>query len=113
MTTSNNISSMKLCYMVMSFTLPKQSQRSRSILNEGSRFLALFLEETETLSYNRRITVFKSLSVVNQPFGVNYYKKEFDLWGANSFLSEQIPCQRGTSAGVAYRNLCRLIQNYF
>ena len=46
---------MKFCYST-NFTLPKQSQRSRSILQDGSRSLGLFKRET-TLSYNRRNTV--------------------------------------------------------
>ena len=43
---------MKFCYNTK-FTLPKQSQRSRSILQDGSRSLGLFWKE-KTLSYNRR-----------------------------------------------------------
>ena len=38
------------------FTLPKQSQRSRSILQDGSRSLGLFWKE-KTQSYNQRNTV--------------------------------------------------------
>ena len=37
----------------MRFTLPKQSQRSRSVLQDGSRFLGLFWKE-KTSSYKRR-----------------------------------------------------------
>ena len=47
---------MKFCYNT-NFTLPKQSQRSRSILPDGSRSLSLFWKE-KTLSYNQRNTVF-------------------------------------------------------
>ena len=43
---------MKFCYNT-NFTLPKQSQRSRSILQDGSRSLGLFWKE-KILSYNRR-----------------------------------------------------------
>ena len=39
-----------------SFTLPKQSQRSRSVLEDGSRSLRLFWTE-KSPSYNRRNTV--------------------------------------------------------
>ena len=46
---------MKFCYNT-NFTLPKQSQRPRSILQDGSRSLGLFRKE-KTLSYNRRNTV--------------------------------------------------------
>ena len=38
------------------FTLPKQFQRSRSVFQDGSRFLGLFWKENN-LSYNRRNTV--------------------------------------------------------
>ena len=40
------------------FTLPKQSQRSRSVLQDGSRSLGFFWKE-KTLSYNRINTVAK------------------------------------------------------
>ena len=46
---------MKFCNNT-NFTLPKQSQRSRSILQDRSRSLGLFWKE-KTLSYNRRIMV--------------------------------------------------------
>ena len=46
---------MKFCYNTK-FTLPKQSQRSRSILQDGSRSLGLFWKE-KPMSYNRRNTV--------------------------------------------------------
>ena len=46
---------MKFCYNT-NFTLPKQSQRPRSILQDGSRSLGLFRKE-KTPSYNRRNTV--------------------------------------------------------
>ena len=39
-----HISPMKFCFDT-SFTFPKQSQRSRSILQDGSRFLELFRME--------------------------------------------------------------------
>ena len=55
MTSNNYISPMKFCNNT-NFTLPKQSQRSRSILQDGSRSLGLFWKE-KTLSYNRRNTV--------------------------------------------------------
>ena len=38
------------------FTLPKQSQRSRSVLEDGSRSLGLFWTE-KSPSYNQRNTV--------------------------------------------------------
>ena len=43
---------MKFCYNT-NFTLPKQCQRSRSILQDGSRTFGLFWKE-KTPSYNRR-----------------------------------------------------------
>ena len=43
---------MKFCNNT-SFTLPKQSKRSRSILQDGSRSFGLFWKE-KTLSYNRK-----------------------------------------------------------
>ena len=55
MTTNNLISSMKFCYNT-SFTLPKQSQRSRSVLEDGSRSLGLFWKEKNP-SYIRGNTV--------------------------------------------------------
>ena len=39
------------------FTIPKLSQRSRSILQDGSRSLGLFRKEN-TLSYNQRNLVY-------------------------------------------------------
>ena len=44
MTSNNEISLNKFCYNT-NFTLPKQSQRSRSILQDGSTSLGLFLKE--------------------------------------------------------------------
>ena len=46
---------MKFCYNINS-TLPKQCQRSRSVLQDGSRTFGLFWKE-KTPSYNRRNTV--------------------------------------------------------
>ena len=46
---------MKFCYNTK-FSLPKHSQRSRSILQDGSTSLGLFWNE-KTPSYNRRNTV--------------------------------------------------------
>ena len=48
---------MKFCYNT-SFTLPKQSQRSRSILEDGSRSLGLFWKEKNP-SHIRGNTVHK------------------------------------------------------
>ena len=48
---------MKFCYNT-NFTLPKQSQRSSSVLQDGSRSFRLFWKEKKKLlSYNRRNTV--------------------------------------------------------
>ena len=52
---------MEFCY-ITNFPLPKQSQRSRSILQDGSRSLVLFWKE-KTPSYNRRNTVFLYLYI--------------------------------------------------
>ena len=38
-------------------TLPEQSKRSRSVLQDGSRSLRLFWKKKKTLSYNGRNTV--------------------------------------------------------
>ena len=46
---------MKFCYNINS-TLPKQCQRSRSVLQDGSRTFGLFWKE-KTPSYDRRNTV--------------------------------------------------------
>ena len=46
---------MKFCYNT-NFALPKQSQRSRPVLQDGSRSLGLFWKEKKTPSYNRRNT---------------------------------------------------------
>ena len=46
---------MKFCNNT-NFTLPKQSQRSRSVLEDGSRSLGLFWKENSP-SYNQRNTV--------------------------------------------------------
>ena len=55
MTSNYLISPVKFCNNT-NFALPKHSQRSRSILQDGSRSLGLFWKE-KTLSYNRRNTV--------------------------------------------------------
>ena len=39
---------MKLCYNTI-FTRPKQSQRSKPLLKDGSRFLGLFWKEKSVL----------------------------------------------------------------
>ena len=59
----------KFCYET-SFALPKQSQRSRSILKDGSRFLGLFWKE-KTLSYNRR-NMALLISKNNAPYMVGF-----------------------------------------
>ena len=46
---------MNFCYN-SNFTLPKQSQRSRSVFQDGSRSLGLFWKENNP-SYNQRNTV--------------------------------------------------------
>ena len=56
MTSNNEISPMKFWYNT-NFTLPKQSQRSRSVFQDRSRLLGLFWKENN-LSYNRRNTVY-------------------------------------------------------
>ena len=48
MTSNNLISPMKFCYNTNS-TLPKQSQSSRSILQDGSRTFGLFWKEKKRL----------------------------------------------------------------
>ena len=51
---------MKFCCN-MSFTLPKQSQKSRSILKDGSRFLGLFWKEKTVLSLKKYGTLIKNI----------------------------------------------------
>ena len=48
MSKNNQISPMQF-FCNTGFTLPKQSQRSRSILYDGSRFLGLFWKEKNTV----------------------------------------------------------------
>ena len=48
MSTNNQIGPMQFCCNT-GFTLPKQSQRSRSVLEDGSRFLGLFWKEKNTV----------------------------------------------------------------
>ena len=55
---------MKFCNNT-NLTLPKQSQRSRSVLQDGSRSFGLFWKE-KTPSYNRRNTV---ISVIKRRRG--------------------------------------------
>ena len=64
---------MKFCINI-NFTLPKQSQRSRSILQDGSRSLGLFWKEKYP-SYNRINTVFFYIYDANwfcQTFQANF-----------------------------------------
>ena len=58
---------MKFCNNT-NFTLPKQSQRSRSVLLDGSRSLGLFWKE-KTLSYSRRITFFTFIIFLRFQYG--------------------------------------------
>ena len=67
---------MKFCFNT-SFTIPKQSQRSISILQDGSRFLALFWMDKNP-SYNRRNRL-NAVGMVNS--------LDFDLF-AQSCLSQ-------------------------
>ena len=72
---------MKFCYNT-NFTLPKQSQRSRSILQDGSRSLRLFWKE-KTLSYNRRNTVFiKSVSSSTHEINIKLIFLAQEMFGA-------------------------------
>ena len=61
---------MKFCCETNS-TLPKQCQRSRSILQNGSRTFGLFWKE-KTLSYNRRNTVYLSVLEIITNFFAHY-----------------------------------------
>ena len=70
--TSNNLTSpMKFCNNT-NFTLPKQSQRSRSIFQDGSRSSGLFWKENNP-SYNRRNTV-----CYNVVFSLQNYPENLD-----------------------------------
>ena len=55
---------MKFCYNT-NFTLPKQSQRSRSVLQDGSKYLGLFWTE-KTTSYKQRNTLPYHLKVLKK-----------------------------------------------
>ena len=62
---------MKFCY-ITNFLLPKQSQRSRSVLQDGSRSLVLFWKEN-TPTYNRRNTVLvQYMKCLQQKYGIRY-----------------------------------------
>ena len=73
---------MKFCYNT-NFTLPQQSQRSRSILQDGSRYLGLFWKG-KILSYNLRNTVIVYLKIVDS--GVS-----FDMCSRSLFIA--VLCQ--------------------
>ena len=67
MTTNNYICPMKFCYNIQ-FTLPKQSQRPWSDLQDRARCLELFWKgKKQTLSYNQRNTVGQGISYQNDP----------------------------------------------
>ena len=70
MTTHYLISPMKFCYNA-SFTLPKQSQRSRSVSQDRSRFFGLFWKGKKNQSYNQRNTVCTKLLGENDVLGVD------------------------------------------
>ena len=65
LTTNNIISPLKFCYST-SFTLPKQSQRSRSVLLNGSRFLGLFWKEKNTVLKPKKYGAAKPLISVQR-----------------------------------------------
>ena len=70
---------MKFCYNTK-FTLPKQSQRSRSVLQDGSRSLGLFWKE-KAPSYNRRNMVIRVLPFLNNPKLLDpSYKMDLGFW---------------------------------
>ena len=54
MSTNNQISPMQCCCNT-GFTLPKQAQRSRSILYDGSRFLGLFWNNPRDLDLSYKM----------------------------------------------------------
>ena len=74
---------MKFCNN-SNFTLPKQSQRSRSVLEDGSRSLGLFWTE-KSLSYNRRNTVIEKIKQ-NLP-NTNIGPKSIVTWSDRRFSS--------------------------
>ena len=74
---------MKFCNN-SNFTLPKQSQRSRSVLEDGSRSLGLFWTEN-SLSYNRRNTVIEKIKQ-NLP-NTNIVPKSIVTWSYRQFSS--------------------------
>ena len=67
---------MKFCYNT-NFNLPKQSQRSRSVLQDGSRSLGLFWK-AKTLSYNRRNTVpFREHAIFTLAIKRDFYTQNY------------------------------------
>ena len=79
---------MKFCYNA-NFTLPKKFQRSRSILQDGSRSLGLFWKEN-TLSYSQRNTVFESSREASNNLFLTLLHSECQnkLYAIFAFLSE-------------------------
>ena len=82
---------MKFCYNT-NFILPKQSQRSRSVFQDGSRSLGLFWKENNP-SYNQRNTVHFS----NQRWIIQ--QKEM----AGLHHSSAVPKIHGTLMVIGYR----------
>ena len=88
---------MKFCNNT-NFTLPKQSQRSRSVSQDGSRSLGLFWKR-KTLSYNRINTVLALATAVLALAAVSalakcvkFYFKVFYVMG--KALSGELSCMR-------------------
>ena len=81
---------MKFCYNT-NFTLPKQSQRSRSVLQDGYWSLGLFWKD-KTLSYNRRNQYLFPVSMPfhkNQICMANYHTKS--VCAANDHFPVSMP----------------------
>ena len=72
MTTNNLISPMKFCYNT-SFTLPKQSQRSRSVLWDRSSFVRLFWKKKHSCLITKEIRYIWKPDI---SFGRQYWQKQ-------------------------------------
>ena len=81
------------CFEGKKLQLSEQSQSSRSIVQDGSRFLGSFWKEKMHLITKLKKTIFVTFCLfiyMTKLFknGANSLKKEFAPWGANSFFKE-------------------------
>ena len=93
------------------FTLPKQSQRSISILQDGSRSLGLSWKE-KSLSYNRRNTVIKwqRVSELQLRGGIEDNSKKFSYFSMKTYVVT--PQRDGSNDRSQNMFLWRNMDNY-